>query len=292
MIENIWNGFINMISSIGLNWIVSWYDLAPLAVGVGLQLIIVLLLILIFLFAKRSKFGLMFELMVENVYEFFEEILEEKGKRWIKIFVVTLFFIILLSNLSGWILDFVRSALEMTDIAVWNSMSNYIEIPTATIEFNVALAIVSIILMLYAQIKHLGVLKFFLEYLPITGKGILDISKEDVENPWIYRPAKIVIKAFDIAISLFVWILDIVGVLAKVISLSARLYGNMIAGGILLGFLVVGINNAMTGLVWGSFAVIAPLILFLQGLLVAVIQAFVFPLLVGIFMKLAQSDSE
>lgn len=49
-----------------------------------------------------------------------------------------------------------------------------------------------------------------------------------------YYPAKAVVKLFDIAISLFVGMLDIVGIFAKVLSLTARLYGNMLAGGILL----------------------------------------------------------
>lgn len=110
-------------------------------------------------------------------------------------------------------------------------------------------------------------------------------------NPLVYWPAKILIKIFDIAISLFVGILDIVGVLAKVISLSARLYGNMIAGGVLLSFLVIGLNTASQNLIGANFPLLAPLILYAQGLLVAVIQAFVFPLLVGIFMKLAQTES-
>ena len=268
------------------------YDLAPVAIGILVQVIIILLLILVFKFVKKSKFGLMFEVVVEKVYEFFEEILEEKWKQWIKTYVVTLFFIILISNLSGWTLDFIKTAMEMTDMSIREWVSEYIIIPTATQDFNVALAIVSIVLMIYAQIKHLGWIKFFLEYIPITGKWILDIKRDEVKSPLIYRPAKIIVKSFDIIISLFVGILDIVGVGAKVISLSARLYGNMIAWWILLGFMVVALNGAMTNLIWGSFAAIAPLILFLQWLLVAVIQAFVFPLLVGIFMKLAQSDSE
>jgi F0F1-type ATP synthase membrane subunit a len=51
---------------------------------------------------------------------------------------------------------------------------------------------------------------------------------------FVYYPIKTVVKVFDIAISLFVGLLDIIGIGAKVISLTARLYGNMLAGGILL----------------------------------------------------------
>ena len=37
---------------------------------------------------------------------------------------------------------------------------------------------------------------------------------------------------------------------------------------------------------------ILPIIIYLQGLLVALIQAFVFPLLVAIFVKVAQEDED
>jgi F0F1-type ATP synthase membrane subunit a len=39
-----------------------------------------------------------------------------------------------------------------------------------------------------------------------------------------------------------------------------------------------------------DFPVLGPLILYAQGLLVALIQAFVFPLLVAIFIKIAQES--
>ncbi|NOZ45037.1 MAG: hypothetical protein GXP45_08070 [bacterium] len=70
------------------------------------------------------------------------------------------------------------------------------------------------------------------------------------------------------------------------------MYGNMIAGGVLLTFLVLGVNGLTQHLMSIDFPILAPLILYAQGLLVAVIQAFVFPLLVGIFMKLAQTNAE
>ncbi|HMS90890.1 MAG TPA: F0F1 ATP synthase subunit A, partial [Candidatus Absconditabacterales bacterium] len=115
----------------------------------------------------------------------------------------------------------------------------------------------------------------------------LDIDRGDMKAA-IYYPLKVVVKFFDIAISLFVGLLDIIGIGAKAISLTARLYGNMLAGGILLGLLVTGVNALSQSIVGSNFPIIGPLILYAQGLLVALIQAFVFPLLVAIFIKIAQ----
>lgn len=98
-------------------------------------------------------------------------------------------------------------------------------------------------------------------------------------------------KAADILISLFLGFLDIVGIGAKIISLAFRLFGNMTSGTILLGMLIVG-STAFTNMLAGiDFPVLFPLIVYLQGLLVAVIQAMVFPLLVAIFIRMATQES-
>jgi F-type H+-transporting ATPase subunit a len=52
------------------------------------------------------------------------------------------------------------------------------------------------------------------------------------------------VKVFDIVISLFIGFLDIVGTIAKVISLAFRLYGNMMAGSILLSVIVTMLGTA------------------------------------------------
>ena len=86
--------------------------------------------------------------------------------------------------------------------------------------------------------------------------------------------------------------LDIVGIGAKVISLGARLFGNMMSGPILLGMLMAGLIGATEGLIGTKLPLIAPLILYVQSILVSVIQAFVFPLLVAIFIKVATAEDE
>lgn len=276
------DGITSIFDLVVGSWVVSWTELGPLTMWILLQLVIIALLILAVKWFKNSKFTILFESFVEEMYKFFEEILEKTGKAWIKMYIVTLFFIILLINLSSWILDVVRVIFKDID-----GVFQFISIPTADFNFNIAMAIISIVLLLWIQLRHLKPIKFLHEYLPITGKGILTISKKDVS--WFaYYPVAAIIKVFDIWISMFVWLLDIIGIAAKVISLSARLYGNMLAGGILLWLLVMWVNSATIGLGIGEFPILAPLILYAQGLLVAVIQAFVFPLLVAIFIKIAK----
>ena len=74
---------------------------------------------------------------------------------------------------------------------------------TWELEFNVALALISTVVILAVQWKNVGGgLKLLHEYIPITGKGLMDN------------------KIWDIIISMFIWLLDIIGVFARIISLS------------------------------------------------------------------------
>ena len=273
-------------STLSALWFWEVLSLTPLMLGIILQFAMIVILILAYKWLKKTKFSTLFEYIVEEVYKFFEEILEESGKPFIKAYVVTLFFVILLSNLSGWLLDRIR--MIFVDV---KRLSSIITIPTTSFEFNIGLAVVWIVLMLFIQFKHLWGLKMFLEYLPVLGKWIIDLPRWNM-SAFVYYPAWFIVKLFDIWISLFVWILDIVGIFAKVISLWARLYWNMISGWILLTMLVVWVSSATDSLIGLNFPVLAPLVLYVQWLLVAVIQAFVFPLLVAIFIKLVMVEED
>ena len=225
-----------------------------------------------------NSFILLFEMMFEKIYDFFIEIIGEHQKYWVKSFVIWMFFVILFSNLMGTLLDFVGIAFP--------GLEEWIIAPTTDANFNIAMAVVSVLLILYLQMKHLWVGKFFYEYVPLFWKNIITIERGTMPK-FIYYPLWLFAKLFDILISLFVGALDIIGNFAKVISLSFRLTGNMMSGTILLGMLVMGLKALTSSMTGFEFPILFPLIIVLQGVLVAIIQAFVFALLTAIFIKVA-----
>lgn len=281
-IYSLWIIFTNLFHFVWTSWWTEFSSMTPLMRGVILQIWVLSLIVIMVRVFHKTKFGIAFSLLFEYMYEFFEEILGKQQRKMFKIYVVSLFFVILISNLLSYTIDLVR--VVFMDI---EALPKYIVIPTTDFNFNLALALVSIIIMLYIQFRRAWVIKFFLEYIPITGKWILDIERWTM-NAVVYYPLKGIVKLFDVAISLFVWLLDIIGIGAKAISLTARLYGNMLAWGILLGLLVAWVNGMFQGIFANWFPFIWPLLLYAQWLLVALIQAFVFPLLVAIFIKIAQ----
>ena len=246
-----------------------------------LELFIVLLLWAWFKFFPKSWIMIMIELAFEKAYEFFEEILWIKEKRWIKMYITMVFFIILISNLLGVALEFILPV-------VWEEvMHHVITIPTADINFNIAMAVVWVIIVILEQFKALGFWKAIYEYVPIWWKNLIPFEKWNLP-PLLDWPVFILVKIFDIWISLFLWALEIVWHAAKIISLSFRLFWNMTSGSILLLMLFWAVTGLTQNLFHIDFPVVGPLILYLQELLVAFIQALVFPLLIAIFIKVAK----
>ncbi|PID86571.1 hypothetical protein CSB08_00110 [Candidatus Gracilibacteria bacterium] len=250
--------------------------------GILLELVLVVFFAVFYKFFKNSKIIVLFDMMFEKTYAFFEDILGNTEKSWIKLYITIMFFIILFSNLLGVFLDFLLPIFG-------ENLEHLIKVPSADINFNIAMAIIGVVIVIYEQFRHLGVGKFLYEYFPVLGKNYIPYEKGKMPK-YIDYPLFFLVKIFDIIISLFLGILDIVGHFAKLISLSFRLFGNVTSGSMLLMMLVGAVSGLTLKLTGFEFPVIAPLLIYLQGLLVAFIQALVFPLLIAIFIKVAKVD--
>ena len=261
----------------------------PLIRGEVFLLLMILIFALLYYLFKSDKlflyywkrFILLFELLFEKIYGFFDDIIWNNQKFWVKSFVIWIFFVILFSNLLWTVADFLNTMFPWLDTRI--------TAPTTDVNFNVAMALIAVGLILYVQFSKLWLLKFIYSYLPIFWKNIVSIERWNMSS-WVYYPLLFFVKIFDIIISMFVGVLDIIWNIAKVISLSFRLTWNMMSGTILLWMLVAGLNTLTNNISRIEFPILFPLIVVLQWLLVAVIQAFVFALLTAIFIKVATED--
>ena len=282
------------LSDLGLNIISLVRNLfikLPLSLMRGeifLLLIILVFALLYYLFKSDKlflfywkRFILLFELLFEKIYGFFDDIIWNNQKFWVKSFVIWIFFVILFSNLLWTAVDFLNSMFPWLDTRIIA--------PTTDVNFNVAMALIAVGLILYVQLTKLWFIKFIYSYLPIFWKNIVSVERWNM-SWWIYYPLLFFVKIFDIIISMFVGVLDIIWNIAKVISLSFRLTWNMMSGTILLWMLVAWLNVLTSNISGYEFPILFPLIVVLQWLLVAVIQAFVFALLTAIFIKVATEE--
>lgn len=103
-------------------------------------------------------------------------------------------------------------------------------------------------------------------------------------------------------LDLFLGVMDIVGEIAKIISLSFRLFGNIFAGEVLgavmlfIGFSVVKFGFLKVGFLMASGNILVASLInlpfLLLGILTAIVQAFVFSVLTLIFVTMASEIEE
>jgi len=269
------------------------FYLSPTMAGVLLCVWIFIFFAFMLKYFSSSRFMLMFDLMYEKAHTFYGDILGKDASMNMKLYITSLFFVILFANLIGLIISFIAPIFGMNE--QWDFiLSQYIIMPTSDMQFNIALSLFSTLLLIYVQFGTLWYKKFIYNYFPIWGKGYIEIQRRKM-SALIYHPIFLIAKLGDIIVSLFLGFLDFVGLLAKIISLAFRLFWNMTSGTILLAMLLIWLNNFtqwLTGFVGGiNFPILAPLLVYAQGLLVAVIQAMVFPLLVAIFIRMAMMET-
>ncbi len=245
-----------------------WLRLHMMSTYPGVIFMFVFITLLWFFGIKRknSFFSQVFRIIYEGVWNFFSDVVWHKQPIRIRHFVVSLFGVILIANLFGLVNDFIRFAFPQ-----W---LRRVTAPTWEFEFNIALAIIATVVTLYYQWTlvwwpH----KLLHEYIPITWKGVMERNGV----MWII---------WDVIISLFMWLLDVIWLFAKIISLSLRLFGNMSSGSILLNVIFIWLSGVTVWLIGVNLQIWLPIAIYLQWVLAAVIQAFVFALLVSMGIRL------
>lgn len=138
---------------------------------------------------------------------------------------------------------------------------------TADLNTTLALALFAVVASHVIGVIMIGAWNHINKFINI--KALLEIPKKMKEDPTI-----IVINP----IKVFVGFIEIIGEVAKVASLSFRLYGNIFAGEVLLA--------AMAAI----FAFLLPLPFMFLEVLVGIIQALVFAILTLVYFSMASTD--
>ncbi len=202
----------------------------------------------------------------EGLFTFFQGIDPHLSKKVVML-VVFLFTYILWSNLFGLLGDMFALVLP------W--LHHYFRPVTSDVYFNGALALLCVSASLAFGFRR-NWLHFIEKYIPWKWFGIV---------PKVNSITTLLLKPFDILIGLFIGLVEAIGEVAKVLSLSLRLFGNIFAWMVLLG-LVIGAAQSFF-----HVPLIMPLLVFLLELLVSFIQAFVFSTLVLVYFKMAGESS-
>jgi F0F1-type ATP synthase membrane subunit a len=301
---------------ISFGTIIAFYQ-SPVIFGLLAEVIFILILSYFITQRPDSKFSILFEVVYTKMHAFYLDILWKSESKWVLNYVLSLFCVIFFSNAIGVVLELLAPFFWMTKEGEF-LIDHYIVIPSSDINFNLAMAIMSIAVLIYIQIKSAGIGGFFYQFVPFKGKWYLVVERWDMKS-YIYYPLSFFAKFFDITISIFLGLLDLTEYAARIVSLSFRLFWNIMSWGVLLGMIFIGLWEATTFLwkwfwnlleggfsflwfpwfgitlsnIFGhNFPVIIPVLLYVEDAMVSFIQAMVFALLISIFIRVAQAEAE
>lgn len=209
------------------------------------------------------------EMVVEGMLELFDSVTHSR-KRSLTFapLVLSLFFFILLNNWLG-ILPGVGTIGQVVSEHGKHVFIPFFRGGTADLNTTLALAIIGVFISHVMGVITLGWWKHLNKFINVN--AILEIPKKIRKDPTIIlvNPVKV-----------FVGIIEIISELAKIASLSFRLFGNIFAGEVLL----VSMSSIM--------AFVVPIPFMFLEIIVGIIQAFIFAMLVLSYLSVNTSEEE
>ncbi len=235
----------------------------------------VIILVLLFIFAGRKAKQIprgiqnFFEMILEGALNFADTITgsRKSSKRFLPI-VLSLFLFILVNNWLG-ILPGIGTVGFVDSHEGHKVFVPFFRGGTADLNTTLALALISIIASHVFGVITIGAWKYLNRFINI--QAILDIPSKIRKDPTVVLVNPI---------HTMVGLIEVVAEIAKVASLSFRLFGNIFAGEVLL--------TSMMAL----FAFILPLPFMFMEILVGFVQALVFAVLVLVFLTMATTSQE
>jgi F-type H+-transporting ATPase subunit a len=211
----------------------------------------------------HSHFVQIVTVLYEQIFSFFAQIGGKEVTPAGITFTTCIFVYVMWNNLVGLLGDMV--------VLVWPAAHHVFRPVTTDIMFNAILWIGAVLASLGYGFYRNGP-SFISKYLPHKGMGIV----EKVDKRRMIFP-----KILDIILGLLIGLIELIGEVGRMLSLSLRLFWNMFVGMLLLTLVVVGTQNLI------SIPFLLPLPIFAYELCVGVLQALIFAMLTTIYFKLA-----
>jgi F-type H+-transporting ATPase subunit a len=203
------------------------------------------------------------EVIIEKFLELFDSVTgsREKSSRFFP-FVFAFFIFILINNWMG-LLPGIGSVGQIVEHNGHETFVPYFRGATADLNTTLALALVGVIVSHIVGIATIGFWHYINKFINI--EALLAIPKKVKEDPSVL---------FVNPIKVFTGVIEIVSEIAKVLSLSFRLFGNIFAGEVLLAFMA------------GMLAFGLPLPFMFLEVMVGLIQALIFAMLVLAYLEM------
>ncbi len=237
-------------------------------------LVVIILVLFAVIISKKitkipSRLQVALETIIEGALKLADQVTGDR-KKSLKIFpfVFIIFIFILLNNWLG-LLPGVGSV-----GFIESESSHQVFVPLlrgATADFNTTfvLALLAVIGSNLFGVVSVGIWKYFNKFINI--KEIINIPKKIIKEPAVI---------FINPVKFFVGLIEIIGEVAKVASLSFRLFGNIFAGEVLLASIAV------------IFAFVLPIPFMFLEVIVGIVQALIFAMLTLVYFSVASTAEE
>lgn len=227
-----------------------------------------LILVMVYTILKKSnpsnRLVATIDTLIESMYSFYKDVADHDVWSNIVWLIVWLFLYIVWVNLWWVIWDLFALAIP--------SFHNYFRPVASDITFNAALATIFVIWALVYGFYKNG-FHFIEKYIPYKWLGLVEVTN--------VRTA--LLKPLDIIVWLFVGLIEVVWEVARIMSLSLRLFGNILAGMVLVWLVVRASESIFWWQVW------LPIVVIVFEAFVSILQWFVFSMLALVYFKMAWS---
>ncbi|HET9123418.1 MAG TPA: F0F1 ATP synthase subunit A [Solirubrobacteraceae bacterium] len=249
----------------------TWFSAGPVNFNKGVLFVVlaaVVTLGVMLYMAKRlrkrpGRLQVAIEMFFTLTRNMADESLDESMSRKYFPLIATLFIFILVSNLIGYIPLPVNSAENFTLFGA-HIPSFQIYAADTNVAFPLILALLVFVLFTYEGIRKHGPFGYVKSLMPEVGGGI----------------------------RFLVYPIEILSYFLRLISLTVRLWANLLAGHLLIAFMggELGVLTGNTVISWALLPMGVAIFLF-EAVLIAGLQAFIFSILTAIYLGSAVSDS-
>lgn len=243
-----------------------WMRLSQTLIASMIGTILFVVFIFIYSLLKKrnphNKFTNLVDVGIEEITSFFQELGGNVPLRIIK-FIVFIFLYILRCNIVGLLGDLFVLVIPHSHF--------YFRPVSTDVFFNLTIAFVCVVWSIVYWFQNNWV-HYIEKYIGYKWLGIV---------PKVTGVGTFIGKIFDIIIGLFIGLIELVGEIAKILSLSLRLFGNILAWMVLLWLIVFATTSLL------KIPLLLPLVVVFFELFVGFLQAFVFSMLVLVYFKMA-----
>lgn len=120
---------------------------SPVSVGVFVTALMMIAFGIVLRYSHNNVVFFLGDMFLEKVYDFYESIVGVQTQRFVKIYIIFLFFVLFLSNMIGVFLDLLAPFFGLSENGNFFA-SSWMTVPSVSLAFNLALSGVSMVFLL------------------------------------------------------------------------------------------------------------------------------------------------